>query len=57
MFSFLKKKGGTALAAVADGRCIPLEEVNDPAFAGKSLGEGVAFVPENGRSSHPATVS
>lgn len=48
MFSFFKKKGGTVLAAVADGLCIPLEEVNDPAFAGKSLGEGVAFVPENG---------
>ena len=48
MFSFFKKKGGTALAAVADGLCIPLEEVKDPAFAGKSLGEGVAFVPEDG---------
>ena len=48
MFSFFRKKGTAALAAVADGLCIPLEEVNDPAFAGKSLGEGVAFVPENG---------
>ena len=48
MFSFFKEKGGTALAAVADGLCSPLEEVKDPAFAGKSLGEGVAFVPEDG---------
>lgn len=48
MFQFFKKKAGGQLAAVADGLCIPLEQVKDPAFAGKALGEGVAFVPENG---------
>ncbi len=48
MFSFFKKKGGGELAAIADGLCIPLEEVKDPAFAGKALGEGIAIVPENG---------
>ena len=30
------------------GRMIPLEEVPDPVFAGKVVGEGVAFLPEKG---------
>lgn len=46
MFSRFKKKAGVGLAAVADGRCIPIEEVNDPVFSGKALGDGVAIVPE-----------
>ena len=50
MFQLFKKKTGQpglALAAVVDGRCIPLEEVSDPVFAGKALGDGVAIVPED----------
>lgn len=47
MFSMFKKKAGVELAAVADGHCIPLEEVNDPVFSGKALGDGVAIVPED----------
>lgn len=47
MFSMFKKKAGLELAAVADGRCISLEEVNDPVFSGKALGDGVAIVPED----------
>ena len=53
MFQLFKKKAALeesavlALAAVADGRCIPLEEVNDPVFSGKALGDGVAIVPED----------
>lgn len=48
MFQLFKKKANQELAAVADGRCIPIEEVNDPAFAAKALGEGVAIIPEDG---------
>lgn len=47
MLQFFKKKPGLELAAVADGRCIPLEEVNDPVFSGKALGDGIAIVPED----------
>ena len=35
------------------GRMIPLEEVKDPVFAGKLLGQGVAFVPEKGELAAP----
>jgi len=52
MFQLFKKKPGKEsckeLAAVADGQCIPMEKVADPAFAGKALGEGVAIIPEDG---------
>lgn len=34
--------------APVQGRMIPLEEVNDPVFAGKIVGQGVAFIPEKG---------
>lgn len=47
MFQLFRKKGNKALAAVADGQCIPMEEVSDPAFAAKALGEGVAIFPES----------
>lgn len=47
MFSIFKKKEGLELAAVADGKCISLAEVNDPVFSGKALGDGVAIVPED----------
>ncbi len=31
------------------GEIIPLKEVDDPAFAGKGLGEGVAVIPKEGK--------
>ena len=46
MLGLFKKKH--PLKAVVDGRCIPLEEVADPAFSGKALGDGVAFRPTDG---------
>lgn len=53
MFGFLKKKkdGSSAvsknqLAAVADGKAIKMEDVKDPVFSGKLMGDGVAIVPE-----------
>ena len=45
MFQFFKKKPDVELAAMTDGRCIPLEQVNDPVFSGKALGDGVAIIP------------
>ncbi|MEK3884456.1 glucose PTS transporter subunit IIA [Paenibacillus sp. PL2-23] len=35
------------------GRMIPLEEVPDPIFAGKLVGQGVAFIPEKGELVSP----
>ncbi|HZG84515.1 glucose PTS transporter subunit IIA [Paenibacillus sp.] len=35
------------------GRMIPLEDVPDPVFAGKIVGDGVAFVPERGELVSP----
>ncbi len=47
MFQLFKKKANNEeLAAVADGKCIPMEQVNDPAFSSKALGDGVAIIPE-----------
>ncbi|HZG54932.1 glucose PTS transporter subunit IIA [Paenibacillus sp.] len=36
------------------GRMIPLEEVSDPVFAAKIVGDGVAFLPERGELLAPA---
>lgn len=48
MFQWFRKKKGSELAAVADGKSILLDEVNDPVFAGKALGDGIAIIPEDG---------
>lgn len=40
--------------AYADGSLIPLEEVNDPTFAQKILGDGVAILPSGGTVYAPA---
>lgn len=48
MFQMLKKKKHTGLVSPVDGLTIPMEEVKDPAFADKTLGDGIAAVPENG---------
>src|SRR5690606_32972325 len=34
--------------APVQGRMIPLEEVDDPIFAGRLVGRGVAFLPDGG---------
>jgi len=51
MFGLFKKK--VELKAVANGRCIPLEEMADEAFASKALGDGVAIVPADGTVASP----
>ena len=50
MFSFLKKKSIASpapftLKAFVSGNVIPIEEVKDPVFSGKMLGEGLAIEP------------
>ncbi|MBR2547702.1 MAG: phosphoenolpyruvate--protein phosphotransferase [Eubacterium sp.] len=37
------------LAAAADGRLIPMEDIPDPAFAGGTLGRCVGIMPDNGK--------
>lgn len=46
MFGIFKKRSNEELMAMVDGMSIPLEQVNDPAFAEKTLGDGIAIVPE-----------
>ena len=51
MFSFFKKKKDEApasknvLKAYVSGKVIPIEEVNDPVFSAKILGNGLAIEP------------
>lgn len=41
------------LAACVKGEMIPLENVNDPVFSSKTMGDGVAFIPEVGEITSP----
>lgn len=36
------------IAACVKGEMIPLEDVKDPVFANKTMGDGIAFIPEKG---------
>lgn len=45
--------GTEELHAWADGQMISLEEVNDPTFAQKMLGNGLAILPESGAAYAP----
>lgn len=46
MLGFGKKKGATIkLKAPLSGMCVPLEEVPDPAFSGRMVGDGGAVEP------------
>ena len=47
---FSKKKG---IFSPVDGTVIPLTEVNDPVFAEKMMGDGVAVIPDNDYISSP----
>lgn len=54
MFEFLKK-AGNEIAAPVDGKCIRIEEVADPVFSGKMMGDGFAVVPEGDVVSAPVS--
>lgn len=54
MFSFLRRPPKQLLLhAPAPGKVLPLEEVPDPVFAAKMLGEGFAVQPEGTEISAP----
>ncbi|MCD7806106.1 MAG: PTS glucose transporter subunit IIA [Lachnospiraceae bacterium] len=51
MLKFLKKEN--KVVAVATGKMVPLESVNDDVFSKKVMGDGVAFVLEDGEIVSP----
>ena len=51
MFNFLKKNN---LVAPVNGKIIPIEEVPDPVFAQKMMGEGIAIIPKDSSFVAPA---
>ncbi|MBB2482653.1 PTS glucose transporter subunit IIA [Bacillus sp. APMAM] len=48
MFKNLFKKTPLEIYAPVNGRVIPIEEVPDPVFSQKMMGEGIAIMPSNG---------
>jgi len=46
--SDIKKADDTSIAAPADGKLIPMDEIPDPVFASGTMGECVGILPENG---------
>lgn len=40
--------GNLEIASCIEGEMISIEQVNDPVFSSKTMGEGVAFIPEKG---------
>lgn len=53
MLGWFKKNESRKIYAAIDGYSIPLETVNDPAFASKSLGDGIAIKPSGNRVVSP----
>lgn len=59
MINFWKKNSGgdaadlDAVYAPISGTIVPLEQVPDPVFAGKMLGDGVAILPSSGEVVSP----
>lgn len=55
MFAFMKKKNQPDhLTAFVSGTVIPMEEVPDPVFSTKRLGDGAAIYPSEGQIMAPA---
>lgn len=62
MFGSLKKlfggnneaEGREQILSPAEGKAVPLSEVNDPTFSQEILGKGVAIIPSRGRIVAPA---
>ena len=48
-----KEKNQSVVYAPLTGKAVPLEQVPDPVFSGKVLGDGVAIIPEDGRIVSP----
>ncbi len=52
---FKKLPADQKLRAIVSGTVIPIEEVPDPVFSGKVLGDGIAFLPAMGCVTAPAS--
>lgn len=48
IFGNILKKPEIAISSPVSGKCIRIQEVNDPTFAEEMLGAGIAVVPDNG---------
>lgn len=48
MFGFGKKKKTVSIVAPMTGKAVPLEQVPDPAFSQKIIGDGIAVEPDQG---------
>ena len=57
MLKLFKASKEHVLVAVCDGTVIPMEEVPDPVFSEKMMGEGIAFLPKGNRFVAPADVT
>lgn len=47
MFKFLKSKNEKTIAAPCNGKIVGIEEVPDPVFAEKMVGDGFAIIPSS----------
>lgn len=54
MFSFLKKNKTKELKSFLSGKVIPITEVEDEAFASKSMGDGIGIIPTDNKVVAPA---
>lgn len=54
-FKRKKKSEAVEIKAFFEGTVLPLEKVNDPMFADKVMGDGVAIEPKNGNLYAPVT--
>src|SRR5690625_4374401 len=48
LFKNKKDEESISIVAPVDGKLVPLEEVPDPVFSQKMMGEGIAIKPDNG---------
>lgn len=53
MLSKLFNKRKLQILAPVNGQIVPLDQVPDPVFSGKMMGEGIAIMPENGNIHSP----
>lgn len=53
MFKLFKKKAVKEIYSPVDGEIIKLEQVSDPVFSSKSMGDGFAVIPESNQVYSP----
>lgn len=54
IFNTIFGKSGIDIGSPMSGKCIPINEVNDPTFKEELLGKGIAVIPSNGKVYAPA---